>query len=502
MHDELLTRTSIGVPFGAEQATGVVRSEHSAAGEDLDGEPHEQAVRPDGPLWWETRLGQLLPWRDDLLTDLPELPGKSESPAPGFFRCRDRLVWVRTAPGSQWSQALNRVDGLCRDRGDGPIVVEGGAASAVDEPGLRGMALLGMGADIQRRRRAAEEEGVAQDLPEEKEVDRIGAAEALRAFARVPNARMRSPMLKSAATSFFHQSLRCMEDVVGSVREGERLRAPVIRDCGRVVREALHLLVEDSHVAVNLVNVQTEAEYLTSYPLKVAVLAGALAVHLGHVKQSVMNLVLAALFQDLGMVAATDGVLLKPEPLTPEEWTFVHGHPERSAEIIQKSSGIPREVRLIAPQSHERIDGSGYPSALSGEQVHPLARILSMASAYVGSITPRLYRVELSPFEGVLSVLKASAAGQADPDVAEAFLQCCSCFPIGSAVRLNTGEIAKVVGTNGPALGSPVVSVICDADGDRLFLPAPSDLLTDPSVWIVDSIRASQAPDFDASYGF
>jgi putative two-component system response regulator len=103
---------------------------------------------------------------------------------------------------------------------------------------------------------------------------------------------------------------------------------------------------------------------------------------------------------DIGKVAVPDAILLKPGKLTPEEWTVMREHPV----IGERICSPLKSFRLVLPiirHHHEKVDGTGYPDGLKGEQIPVLARIMTLADVYDALTTQRPYKAALSSEQAV-----------------------------------------------------------------------------------------------------
>ena len=106
----------------------------------------------------------------------------------------------------------------------------------------------------------------------------------------------------------------------------------------------------------------------------------------------------AALLHDIGMLGVPNTILDKAGPLTREEWTEMHRHPVLSQEILSRVRAF-EEIAVLAGQHHEKLDGSGYPFHLPGEQISIESRILTVADVFSAVMESRPYRRDLTPAE-------------------------------------------------------------------------------------------------------
>jgi putative nucleotidyltransferase with HDIG domain len=126
-----------------------------------------------------------------------------------------------------------------------------------------------------------------------------------------------------------------------------------------------------------------------------------------------------ALLHDIGKIGIPDGVLLKPGPLTEEEWRVMRMHPVVGAGILRKIEFL-REPAEIVLSHHERFDGSGYPRGLSGEGIPLGARMFAVIDVYDALTTDRSYHTACSHAEALKS-LREGAGALFDPRVVTAF---------------------------------------------------------------------------------
>jgi putative nucleotidyltransferase with HDIG domain len=128
-----------------------------------------------------------------------------------------------------------------------------------------------------------------------------------------------------------------------------------------------------------------------------------------------------ALLHDIGKIGIRDYILLKPGPLTDEEFAIMRTHPTIGADILRKIKAL-RDVIPIIECHHERVDGRGYPGRLSGLQIKEEARILAIADAYDAMTSHRAYRKGRRP-EEAFDVLMKGRGTHWDGTFVEVFMQ-------------------------------------------------------------------------------
>lgn len=129
-----------------------------------------------------------------------------------------------------------------------------------------------------------------------------------------------------------------------------------------------------------------------------------------------------SLIHDIGKIAVPDGILLKPGPLTASEKTIMDQHPVVGESICAPLESL-RSALPIIRHHHERMDGSGYPDGLLGDEIPLFARILQVADIYDALTSNRPYRKALAPEDALAELSKEAASGWLDGFLVDQFEQ-------------------------------------------------------------------------------
>lgn len=238
-------------------------------------------------------------------------------------------------------------------------------------------------------------------------------------------------------------------------------------EIAKVVKDIqLDLAYHNSRV-VNLVSHRSLEEYLRDHlvvhSLNVAVVSMALAKNCG-LGLKVFEIGCGALLCDLGMALVPREIRQKPGMLTRQEIEIVRRHPLDGVRILENNPGMTPFAKAIAAQHHERCDGSGYPHGLRGEEIHASARLVALADVYTSLVSDRPHRRRLLPHEA-LDLIMAGAGFEFDYPLVQGFCSTVVPYPVGTKVRLNTGEEGMVEEVGVPPLVRPVIRVVRDAYG-------------------------------------
>lgn len=181
----------------------------------------------------------------------------------------------------------------------------------------------------------------------------------------------------------------------------------------------------------------------------------------------------ASLLHDIGKIGAPDHILKKPGKLTPEEYRVMMEHPARGDEVltpIRWLAGARRGVR----SHHERVDGTGYPDGLAGEQIPLIARIIAVADTFDAVTSRRSYRGERG-IDAALAVLEEAAGSQLDPAVVTTFARHAAtiqsalltvAIPPDGLRPAADGDARTVAEAQAPAAPAPGAAPIADEEPD------------------------------------
>ncbi len=195
---------------------------------------------------------------------------------------------------------------------------------------------------------------------------------------------------------------------------------------------------------------------------------------------------LAACLHDVGMTVVPRHILDKPGPLTAEETSLVRRHPEHGFRILLGLGDAFEWLANVALQEHEREDGSGYPKGLREDEIHEYAKIVGLADAYSSLTHFRPYRDKLSAFDAVKELITAQRTRFPDSAL-KGLIRGLSTFPVGSHVRLNSMEIARIVATNPAFPLRPVIEIVAGPRGERLNSPRRVDLSTNTLLYVTEA---------------
>ncbi|TNE76654.1 MAG: HD-GYP domain-containing protein [Gammaproteobacteria bacterium] len=203
------------------------------------------------------------------------------------------------------------------------------------------------------------------------------------------------------------------------------------------------------------------------------------------------QIIVGALLHDLGKILTPDEILNKPGRLSPEEFEVMKLHARNSRDILATTEGIGELTVMTAAQHHERMDGSGYPAGLKGEEISVYGRMVAITDVYDAITADRVYHKGMTPTQGLKKLLEWSG-DHLDPVLVKQFIRCIGLYPVGSLVLLESGRLAAVVEANEHDQRLPVVRVMYNT---KFRLPIPVETIDLARPGTQDRILRSVDPD-------
>ena len=180
--------------------------------------------------------------------------------------------------------------------------------------------------------------------------------------------------------------------------------------------QAYNNTIEGWSRALDLRDKETEG-----HTMRVANMAIRLARSFSLGEGELVNLRWGALLHDIGKMGIPDNILLKPGPLTDEEWKVMRSHPRMAYDMLSPIQYL-RSALDVPYCHHEKWDGTGYPRSLKGEQIPLSARIFALVDVWDALLSDRPYRPAWT-VEKTLAHIQSQAGQQFDPKVVETFLR-------------------------------------------------------------------------------
>jgi HD-GYP domain-containing protein (c-di-GMP phosphodiesterase class II) len=233
------------------------------------------------------------------------------------------------------------------------------------------------------------------------------------------------------------------------------------------VKTACDIVREDRRFLMRVQkNIEPGADqnYLASHAVRSTIIAIIIGSYLKLPNHRLIELGVAALLHEMGMLKLPPQIYLSKRPLTPQERKAILTHPVLSFNML-KGFDFPLVICLAALEHHERENGTGYPQRLSSDKISLYAKIIAVACSYEALSTSRPHKEAKDGYTGMVELLK-NEGKQYDDTVVRALVFSLSIYPIGLYVLLSSGKKGQVVDVNPENPRCPIVQVFGELTPD------------------------------------
>lgn len=206
-----------------------------------------------------------------------------------------------------------------------------------------------------------------------------------------------------------------------------------------------------------LLLLNTHDDYTYQHSVQVGMLAYYLASWLGYDEQESVKIGQAGFLHDIGKCQIEDDILNKPAKLSDDEFAKIKLHTVYGHRIIIDSFGESMAA-TVALQHHERVDGTGYPNRVTGDQMHPVSKIVAVCDVYSAMISSRVYQKKRDLLI-VLRELHRMSFNELDPETTHTFIKHMIPNFIGKQVELVSGETGIIIMTHPTEYFRPLIRI-------------------------------------------
>jgi HD-GYP domain-containing protein (c-di-GMP phosphodiesterase class II) len=289
------------------------------------------------------------------------------------------------------------------------------------------------------------------------------------------------------AAALYRRSIPKIASMFGEARLGNAINTA---ECEALVDEISDSVMRNPGALISVARLKRRDEYTYMHSVAVCALMVSLGRQLGLKGDELKKAGLAGMLHDLGKIVMPLDVLNKPGKLTDAEFGVMKSHPERGHAMLVEGDGVGPMVLDVCLHHHEKVDGSGYPHGLGGEQISLFAKMGAVCDVYDAITSIRPYKDGWDPGEALRRM--AQWKGHFEPRVFQAFVKTMGIYPIGSLVRLQSGRLAVVIAQNPKSLLAPKVKAFFSTKSNLRIEPHEIDL---GGPWCQDRVACTESPD-------
>jgi HD-GYP domain-containing protein (c-di-GMP phosphodiesterase class II) len=228
---------------------------------------------------------------------------------------------------------------------------------------------------------------------------------------------------------------------------------------------------------------KVEEDTLVAHSLNAAILAIKIGIKRKFPRERLFSLATCALLSDVGMTKVPRDIIEKKSALTTGEFEQIAAHVRYSQEILARDFKEFPFLVPIAAQIHERENGSGYPNGLRGEGIHEFAKILGLCDVYIAMVSRKAHRIDFSGYATLQQIISRRGI-DFSPSIIKSLIDVISVFPLESLVRLNNGEIGRVIEVSADHPTRPNLLILLTSDGEHPKTAKIVDLEKEPLLYV------------------
>jgi putative nucleotidyltransferase with HDIG domain len=275
------------------------------------------------------------------------------------------------------------------------------------------------------------------------------------------------------AREIHRESLNTVRETLRTIKLGKTFSASEIISASEEITSSI---IRNPDALVSLCQIKGHDEYTYEHCLHVGILISTLAHEMKYSEEDLVQVAIGGLLHDIGKMRVPEEILNKPGKYEPWEFTIMKKHPEHGLAIVGENRMPLSEISLsIIGQHHERLNGSGYPYGKSDRLIPESALMGAVVDVYDALTTDRVYREAWTPQKALATIFQGC-----DTDyprmIVERFTKHLGIYPVGSFVRLTSGEMGVVVKVHPGRIMAPEMLVLFDKNGKRLAVPETLDL--------------------------
>lgn len=274
------------------------------------------------------------------------------------------------------------------------------------------------------------------------------------------------------AAQIKHQAHQLVRNVMADARLGKAVELDQVEP---VVESITGSILRNPGALTGLLRIKNKDDYTFLHSVSVCTLLVAFCRSVGMSAEDIRQAGLGGLLHDTGKALVPDHILNKPGRLTDEEFDIIRRHPRDGHTILLRTPGVGEIPLDITLHHHERMDGSGYPDRLPGEQISSFAQMAAIVDVYDAITADRCYHKGMPAAEALRKMHEWSKF-HFHPHQVQAFIRCVGIYPVGTLVLLESGRLGVVLEPHESNLLAPKVRAFFSTRSNTYIKPVDLDL--------------------------
>jgi HD-GYP domain-containing protein (c-di-GMP phosphodiesterase class II) len=264
--------------------------------------------------------------------------------------------------------------------------------------------------------------------------------------------------------SFYFIIISFIDDAYNNFKTNNAIDAEEIT---AKIKDIINVIKSNRDLILGFAGMQHSVEnYMLTHAVNTTIMALAIGDFLKLPPHRLIELGLAAILHEIGMIKLPNSLYLSKKLFSAQERQMMMTHTEIGYRLL-KAFKLSENVALGALEHHERMDRTGYPNKLGGEDISLYARIIAVVCSYESQVRKRPYKNEKIAHNSILELLSKDRT-KFDENIIKALVFCLSIYPLGSYVLLNNNSKGIVYRTNQGNPKYPIIKLLEDENGEKV----------------------------------
>lgn len=245
-----------------------------------------------------------------------------------------------------------------------------------------------------------------------------------------------------------------MKNMMTDIRMGKQVDVEVVDPLAERIMASVE---RNKDTLISLARIKTKDDYTFMHSVSVSALMITFARANDFDEDTIREVAIGGLLHDIGKMITPNEILNKPGKLTDDEFVIMRNHVVESQELLKDRTDLSKNVTDVIFQHHEKIDGTGYPLRLTGDQQSVIGKMSAIVDIYDALTSIRVYKTAWEPC-ATLKKMMQWTDNHLDKEQMMRFIRCVGIYPVGTLIEMESGRIGVVMDQHESSLMQPIVN--------------------------------------------
>ncbi len=263
-----------------------------------------------------------------------------------------------------------------------------------------------------------------------------------------------------------------LKKAYNDIRYGQNIK---LAEFATLVENVIDSVTRNRDALLLLSTIKEKDAYTYEHSFNVGILTAGLSKALMMDKDEIFEYTLGSMLHDIGKSKIPEEILKKEGGLTPKEYNVLKKHVLYGVELLSGMEDVSAHTLSVVAEHHERLNGTGYPNHLTGDQISLGGKLGAIIDVYDALTSDRIYHTALNPVQALKEIYTQRQI-LFDEGLLEQFIKFMGIYPPGTLVKLESGFLAIVIESGRENILQPMVRLVYDLNKSMPIAPRNLDL--------------------------